>query len=131
MILAIKTDNPKAELYLYDKHNKKSEVLWQAERRLADELLPNIENLLVNNKYSINDLTGIIIFTGEGSFTGLRIGTVIANTVAYSRNIPIVGTQGKDWIELGLEEMAGAKSGSYVVPKYSSEPNITSAKPKT
>lgn len=131
MILAVKTDNPKAELYLYDAKNKVGEVIWQADRRLADELLPEIERLLTSNKHTINDLTGIIIFTGVGSFTGLRIGTTIANALAYSQNIPIVEAQGEGWIKLGLLELTTAKIGSYVVPKYSSEPNITSAKPKT
>lgn len=125
MILAIKTDNPKAELYLLKNKIKVGEIIWQADRRLADELLPKIESLLVTNTYSINDLTGILVFTGDGSFTGLRIGTSIANAIAYSENIPIVEAKGKDWIEYGQEQLAVARAGNYVVPKYSSEPNIT------
>ncbi len=130
MILAIRTDKPIAELYLFD--NTDSLVdrqVWTAERKLADELLVEIEQLLIKNKLKFNSLTGIIIFTGEGSFTGLRIGTTVANTLAYSLSIPIVESSGDEWLQTGFEKLNTAKPGSYVLPKYSSEPNIT--KPKS
>ena len=132
MILAIKTDTPIAELYLFDDAAKKiDELVWQADRKLADELLPKIEELLSKNTLQLKDLTGIVIFTGSGSFTGLRIGTTTANTLAYSLAIPIVEAKGKDWAESGCQKISTTQPGKYVVPKYSSEPNITVTKPKT
>lgn len=130
MILAIRTDNPLAELYLFDdKEDQVDKIIWEANRKLADELLPTIQKLLSRNNAEIQDIKGIIIFTGEGSFTGLRIGTTVANTLAYSINIPIVGSIGDDWLQTGILGLENVKLGSYVVPKYSSEPNIT--KPKS
>lgn len=130
MILAIKTDNPKAELYLFDNDKKIDELIWQADRNLANELLIQITKILSKNKYKISDIAGIIIFTGEGSFTGLRIGTTVANALSYSNNTPIVEARGDDWFTSGLALIKKSKPGNYVVPKYSSEPNITVAKPK-
>lgn len=130
MILAIRTDKPFAELYLFnDKKEQIDSHIWEANRKLADELLPTIQKLMSSNDVSIEDIKGIIIFTGEGSFTGLRIGTTVANTLAYSLASPIVESSGEDWIATGLVELEAAKPGSYVLPKYSSEPNIT--KPKS
>lgn len=129
MILAMRTDMPIAELYLLSDN---SELLddhkWEANRQLADELLPAIQNLLSKNNLNLQDLKGIIVFTGEGSFTGLRIGTTVANTLAYSLEIPIVDSIGKDWLNSGVIKLEKTKPGSYVIPRYSSEPNIT--KPK-
>ena len=130
MILAIKTDNPRAELYLFDDEKKVDELSWQADRKLANELLPKIQELLSKNKLELNKLLGIMVFTGTGSFTGLRIGTTVANSLAYSFNIPIVESSGDNWIKSGFEKIKTAKPGKYVVPKYSSEPNITYSKPK-
>ncbi len=128
MILAIRSDKPEAELYLYLKNNQVDTFRWKAHRKLADELLLKIEVLLKNNKIKLDELTGIVVFTGDGSFTGLRIGTTIANSLAYSLNIPIIESSGEDWITTGLVSLKTAEPGKYVVPKYSKEPNIT--KPK-
>ena len=131
MILAIRTDQPTAELYLFDKKNKLDSYSWLAHRNLASEILEKIEYLLAKNNASIQSLTGIIIFTGEGSFTGLRIGTTVANTLAYSLTIPIVSAQGDTWLDEGLASVDSQKASVYVLPEYSSEPNITKPKPKT
>lgn len=128
MILAIRTDKPQSELYLFDNNIQADTCVWLADRKLADELLPHIQELLKLNNTKLEDLKAIIIYTGTGSFTGLRIGTTVANTLAYSFAIPIVEATGEDWLADGLQKLKGAKAGDYVVPKYSSPPNIT--KPK-
>jgi tRNA threonylcarbamoyl adenosine modification protein YeaZ len=130
MILAVKTDNPKGELYLYDDKGLVGELDWQADRQLANELLPKIQELISEVKIELQDLTGIVIYTGEGSFTGLRIGTTVTNTLAYALSIPIVEAKGKSWIKTGLGKIKTTTAGKYVVPKYSAEPNITQSKPK-
>lgn len=128
MILALRTDKPEAELYLLEDNRAVAEIKWEAHRELADTLLSKIKKLLDSKDLNNKDIKGIIMHTGEGSFTGLRIGTTVANAMAYSLNIPIVSTEGEDWISLGIENIKSAKPGDLVVPKYNSEPNIT--KPK-
>ena len=129
MILAIRTDKPTAELYLYKGGSQIDSFSWEAHRSLADTLLTKIKELLDNNKIALNELQGIIVFTGEGSFTGLRIGTSTANGLAYGLDIPVVAGLGKEWIKQGLENLKTANKGEYVIPNYSAEPNIT--KPKS
>ena len=128
MILALRTDKPEAELYLYEQNNLVAKEVWEAHRELADTLLNKIREILENNNLKNENVTGIIMHTGEGSFTGLRIGTTVANAMAYSLNIPMVSSEGNDWIKTGLESLKTAKVGELVVPKYNAEPNIT--KPK-
>jgi hypothetical protein len=66
--------------------------------------------------------------TGEGSFTGLRIGTTVANAMSYSLGVPIVAAEGENWINEGLGKITSSKPGNLVVPKYNAEPNISQPK---
>ncbi|MEI6169810.1 MAG: hypothetical protein WCP56_02310 [Candidatus Saccharibacteria bacterium] len=128
MILALRSDKPEAELYLFDDGKKVAEIKWEAHRELADTLLNKIKEILVNNNITDNEITGIIMHTGEGSFTGLRIGTTVANAMSYSLGVPIVATEGDNWISEGLGKITSSKPGNLVVPKYNSEPNISQPK---
>ena len=128
MILALRTDKPEAELYLINNGKVESEIKWEAHRELADTLLLKINELLKLKNITQADIKGIIMHTGEGSFTGLRIGTTVANAMAYSLSVPIVAAKGDEWIKSGLDLIKSVKVGDLVVPEYNAEPNIT--KPK-
>lgn len=129
MILAIRTDKPEAELYLLQDGKATKEIRWQAHRELANTILQKIDEILEAKKAEYKDISGIVVYTGSGSFTGLRIGTTVANTIAYGLEVPIVSASENDWIEKGVELLKNHKAGNYVSPKYDSEPNIT--KPKS
>ena len=128
MILALRSDKPEAELYLFDDGKKIAEIKWEAHRELADTILGKIKEILVNNNIADKDITGIIMHTGEGSFTGLRIGTTVANAMSYSLGVPIVEAEGENWINEGLGKITSSKPGNLVVPKYNAEPNISQPK---
>ncbi|MCX6804762.1 MAG: hypothetical protein NT111_01965 [Patescibacteria group bacterium] len=128
MILALRSDKPEAELYLFDDGKKIAEIKWEAHRELADTILGKIKEILVNNNIADKDITGIIMHTGEGSFTGLRIGTTVANAMSYSLGVPIVEAEGDNWINEGLGKITSSKPGNLVVPKYNAEPNISQPK---
>ncbi len=125
MILAIRTDNPMAELYLYESLELKSKDIWEAGNKMSLQLNEHIEEL-VQNDYT--KISGVVVFQGPGSFTGLRIGMTVANTLAYSLNVPIVGATGAEWIKSGIKALKSAKKGAYAMPVYGAEPNITKQK---
>ena len=64
---------------------------WQSHHRHGEELLQRVGELLREANVSRNELTGVIVGTGPGSFTGLRIGLATAKTIAYTLEVPIVG----------------------------------------
>ena len=64
---------------------------WQSRHRHGEELLGRLDEALAEIGASRRDLTGVVVGTGPGSFTGLRIGMATAKTVAYALGIPIVG----------------------------------------
>jgi tRNA threonylcarbamoyladenosine biosynthesis protein TsaB len=64
---------------------------WQSHHRHGEELLQRIDELLAEAGVARGDLSGVVVGTGPGSFTGLRIGLATAKTIAYSLGIPLVG----------------------------------------
>lgn len=126
--LLIKSDNPKAEIYIYDGKEEVVSKTWEAHRALARDLLKEINELLSSQNMTPEELNGIAVFEGPGSFTGLRIGITTANTLAYSLEIPIVSAMGESWIQDAITKLENGENQEIVAPHYGAEANIT--KPK-
>ena len=57
----------------------------------ASGLHADLRELLEEVAWSLNDIEAIVIGTGPGSFTGLRVGMAAAKGLAYALNIPLYG----------------------------------------
>lgn len=129
MILAISTKDEVCHMVLLDAEGGKiASIDWLAKRELAKGLLSHIEDFLEHNRCSFEQLSGLIIFKGPGSFTGLRIGVTVMNTLAYSLHIPIVGAKDEAWIEEGVRRLSRQENDQIVVPFYGRDPRITQAR---
>ena len=98
---------------------------WESGRMLAKSLLGFLQNNLQQNNKTWADITGIVAFKGPGSFTGLRIGLTVLNTIADSESVPIVGTIGDKWQAVGLVRLERGDNDALVMPEYGREPRIT------
>ncbi len=58
-------------------------------KQKAQAVLLMIEKCLKDHKLTIKDITKININSGPGSFTGIRVGLAVANTLAFLLKIPI------------------------------------------
>jgi tRNA threonylcarbamoyladenosine biosynthesis protein TsaB len=125
IILSIRTDKPEAELGLFDSKKQLAYETWQAHRQLAETVHQKIEALLKQQQKDWADLEGIICFQGPGSFTGLRIGLTVANTLSYGIGIPIVATKGEDWVPTGLSRLEHHESDPLALPHYGAPVHIT------
>ncbi|MBI5465104.1 tRNA (adenosine(37)-N6)-threonylcarbamoyltransferase complex dimerization subunit type 1 TsaB [Candidatus Gottesmanbacteria bacterium] len=61
---------------------------------LIDKILKKHKQSFSSNKVKLEDLTGIEVNTGPGSFTGLRVGVAVANTLGWILGIPVNGKKG-------------------------------------
>ena len=125
-ILTLKTDQPDAEIGLYNDEQQLSYETWAAHRQLAETIHHKIKATLDAQKIDLHQLDGIIVYQGPGSFTGLRIGLTVANALAASLGASIVGATGDDWIKTGLQKLLAGESDKVVIPEYGALPNITS-----
>lgn len=126
MILTIRTDNPVAEVGLYANNGSQlAYKTWTAHRELSTTLLSTVHETLVAHHAGFHDLSGIVVFRGPGSFTGLRIGITVANALAYSLSIPIAGSQGEAWQQAGLGRLGQHQSDTIVLPNYGAEAHVT------
>ncbi len=128
MILTIRTDKPEAEIGLFEEGTELAYETWQAHRQLAETINKKIDALLTAQGGTLGDLTGIVVYNGPGSFTGLRIGVSVANALANGLNIPVFGAGGDNWLRDGVVSLQNGSGGIVVVPEYGSPANIT--KPK-
>ncbi len=128
IILALRTDKPQAELYVYKDQLKLAEHKWQAHLKLAETLNSEIEEILNKSSISYDQLDGITVYKGPGSFTGLRIGVSVANALAYGLQVPIVSRSGKNWLDLAIRDLSNGKNDKIAIPKYGAPAHIT--KPK-
>lgn len=102
-----------------------TEYEWEAGRTLAKELLAYLHDTLAKHSADFSDLTGIGVFQGPGSYTGLRISLTVLNTLAESLNIPIVGAVGDDWRHACLQRLSAGQNDGVVLPHYGGEAHIT------
>ncbi len=124
MILLLDTSTPTCKTYWID-GDVRSEESWQADRGLADKLIGYLRSQLHARSLTWSDIKGIGIYQGPGSFTGLRIGHTVMNTIADDLSIPIVGATDDNWIETVLRRLGDGENDGLVMPLYGREANIT------
>jgi tRNA threonylcarbamoyladenosine biosynthesis protein TsaB len=98
MLLAIDTSTRFASLATYDGSNVRAEFTWETIDHHTVELMPRIVDLLEQIDVTVEQLTGLAVAIGPGSYTGVRVGIAAAKGLALSRNLPIVGVRSSDII---------------------------------
>jgi tRNA threonylcarbamoyladenosine biosynthesis protein TsaB len=124
MILLLDTSTPTCKLVLID-GDQRFESEWQADRTLAKHLLSYLRDQLQAHGKTFGDIESIGAFRGPGSFTGLRIGLTVLNTIADARRIPIVGGMGGAWQDEVLQKLTRAENEKIVLPFYGGDAHIT------
>lgn len=93
MLLAVDTATHMASLALYDQARGwvLGEESWYTVANHTVELMPRLVRLMDQQGAGPDDLTGLVVSLGPGSFTGLRIGLGVAKGLSLARRVPIVG----------------------------------------
>lgn len=128
VIISIRTDKPEAELGLHDGAVDIVIEQWQAHRALAETLHQKIADLCEANNIDIGNITGVAVYKGPGSFTGLRIGMSVANALAASYEVPICAETGEEWRSSAVARLLQGENDGIALPFYGADPHITAPK---
>lgn len=128
LIITLRTDKPEAEIGLYDDQTQLAYETWIAHRKLAETIHVKIDELLTGNHTSQQEIGGIVVFKGPGSFTGLRIGITVANALAASIPAPIVASGDPQWLENGIARLMDGENDTVALPEYGAAVHITAQK---
>ena len=83
--LLIDTTGPQAFIGLAENDILVSKIIISEGRQLSKFLLPSIQSIL-----QARTPIFIAIGTGPGSFTGSRVGGIVAHSLSYGWNIPLI-----------------------------------------
>ena len=90
-ILAIDTATQVSSVAVASEARLSAELTMQARLTHSETLLPHMEQVLKMANVKKEDLDGIAVSIGPGSFTGLRIGLAAAKAVCYALKLPLIG----------------------------------------
>lgn len=81
---------------------------FAAEHRHGERLLPAVDELTREHGLARADLAAVIVGTGPGAFTGLRVGVATAKTIAHELGRPIVGVSTGEALLAAIDAPRGA-----------------------
>jgi len=85
---------------------KSNEVFYESldPKKASESIIDLIDQGLKQVFLSPNDLNGVMVIKGPGSFTGLRVGISVANQFSHQLKIPIVGLRTDEWCSCRAED---------------------------
>ena len=116
MHLVIDTATSRLSLALLDGGELAGELTWWSKQNHTAELIPSLNYLLDRAGIGLDDLGGIIVAKGPGSFTGLRVGVTTAKGLAISKGVPLVGVgtleaRAYPYLSMGVQVCALQEAG--------------------
>jgi tRNA threonylcarbamoyladenosine biosynthesis protein TsaB len=101
VILALDTSTEMTGLALHDGRRLRAEQLWDGGGRATAEVAPEIALLLRRTHVGMEQITGVAVALGPGSFTGLRIGLALARGLSLGGRRRVVGVPTLDVLAAG------------------------------
>ncbi len=112
LLLAIDTATQRAVVAIGDTDGRLlAETVWTAGHRHGEELLPRLSSLLDGEDLRLAEVAAIVVGTGPGAFTGLRVGIATAKALAHGLGRPIIGVSTADAL-LRAAAHAGDRGGA-------------------
>ena len=106
-VLGIEAATPVASVAVATDGKILAERMVNNQRTHSVNLLPMIRDTLLDCGVDKQELSGIAVSIGPGSFTGLRIGMSTAKTLAQVLNLPVVGIPTLDVLAYPLSGLTG------------------------
>ncbi len=136
--LTLQTAVSKPVLILSENDRGTTSIYLEDRTKLTETILPAIKTMLAKENISLSEISALGFCEGPGSFTGMRIGGSVIQTISYSLKIPMIGfsslesfvpekdgifTAALDARSGGVYWIAGNRKGSNVTYEGSSQKN--------
>ncbi len=131
-VLCIETSSPAGGVAITEDGILCAELIVNSTETYSRRLLASVESLFAQLNLGWNDLGGIAVCTGPGSFTGIRIGIATAKGLALALGSGLTGVSSLDALAVnasGLDENAviapvmDAKRGQIYTALYEFHPD--------
>lgn len=100
--------------------------VWEAQQNQSEELLAEIDGLLLLAEIKLRSIEKILVISGPGSYTGLRVGIATANALSLALDVPVLGVTKPDF-ETGDYDLSKIDNKS-AAAFYFKPPHITQGK---
>jgi tRNA threonylcarbamoyladenosine biosynthesis protein TsaB len=107
LLLALDTSTRQASIALSDEHTLYGEYTWQVGNNHSVELLSRVQRLVAECGNTMQDVDGIAVATGPGSFNGVRVAVATAKALAFALQRPLVGVSTLDVIAAHQRQWRG------------------------
>lgn len=91
IVIAIETATMAGSIAIVDNARVISEITLNVRATHSEKLMAAIDRLLCDSGLAIDDMNGVAVSIGPGSFTGLRIGLSAAKGLSYASGKPLIG----------------------------------------
>lgn len=119
--LIVDTATPYLYVAIFEGERKLDEYYAEGHNDHSVKLMSEIERMFESKQWKVSDLDAIIVGIGPGSYTGLRIGVVIAKMFAWNNKIPLYTVSSlaliassHDGDDLILAEMDARRGNSFL-----------------
>jgi len=90
-ILGFDTAAPTNTIGLVDDDRLLADYAWEARDNSLQRIVLNIDQVLKRGGVRLEDIDGLAVGIGPGSWTGAKVGVTVAKTLAYVAGKPICG----------------------------------------
>lgn len=112
LVLSVDTSSPRGTMALADLVQNKIQILsegsWARDKSHSELITTTCEEVFNKANRSLNELGGVLVGLGPGSFTGVRVGINFAKSMSFAAGLPI-------WTTSSLRLWASHESPSVVV----------------
>ena len=125
LLLSLDTASTTLSLSLFEDGKKLASFDEVMLRGQAERLIPAIQDLFKQAGKNVNELTGVAVGVGPGSFTGVRVALATARGFALALNVPVYGVSSLDAYAYGAGEdvfvALDTKRGDFYVAGYNKD----------
>ncbi|MEU5179895.1 tRNA (adenosine(37)-N6)-threonylcarbamoyltransferase complex dimerization subunit type 1 TsaB [Streptomyces longwoodensis] len=113
LLLALDTATPAVTVALHDGTDVIASSSQVDARRHGELLLPAVDRVLDGAGLTLDAVTAVVVGTGPGPYTGLRVGLMTADTFGLALGVPVYGVCTLDGLAHASDLAAG--QGPFVV----------------